>query len=108
MEACKRVDSIEVSLVELVQSVFATLKEEMLESVRNLVMVLTKDEDAGPSRIPDEDAGPSIVKGPVSNGCPVREGNDQTIRNVLGNLSSYSTPPDSPRLSQVYRPLYQF
>ncbi|KAL0695496.1 hypothetical protein Bca4012_062676 [Brassica carinata] len=52
MEVCKRVDSIEGSLVEVVQSVFATLKEEMLESARNLVTALSKDEDAGPSRIP--------------------------------------------------------
>ncbi|KAL0740980.1 hypothetical protein Bca4012_082493 [Brassica carinata] len=104
MEACKRVDSIEGSLVEVVQSVFATLKEEMLESVRNLVTALSKDEDAGPSRIPGNVTNTvgrenysSRVNGAPSNGCPVREGNDQIIRNILDNLCSYSTPPDSPR-----------
>lgn len=113
MEACKRVDSIEGSVVELVQSVLAKLKEEMLETVRNLFTALTKEEDAGPSRIPknvtntvDRENYSSRVNGRGSNGCLVKEANDQTIRNILGNLSSYSTPPDSPRLSQVNRTLY--
>lgn len=39
MQACRRVDSIEGSLVGLVHSVFGKLKEEMLESVRHLVTV---------------------------------------------------------------------
>lgn len=51
MQACRSVDSVEGSLVGLVQSVFAKFKDEMLEAVRYLVAELTKEEVAAPSRI---------------------------------------------------------
>lgn len=111
MQACRRVDSIEGSLVGLVHSVFGKLKEEMLESVRHLVTALTKVEGAAPAMIEENLTNTAVRQNgivPDSNSSPVIEANDQTIRNILGNLSSYSTPPNSPRLSQVNFILYQF
>ncbi|KAL0722523.1 hypothetical protein Bca4012_037122 [Brassica carinata] len=55
LEVCKRVDSIEGSVLGLVQSVFPKFKEEMLQSVKNLVAQLTKNKEAGPSRVPEKD-----------------------------------------------------
>ncbi|KAL0759730.1 hypothetical protein Bca101_075880 [Brassica carinata] len=107
MQACRRVDSIEGSLVGLVHSVFGKLKEEMLESVRHLITVLTKEEGAAPATIPHNLTNTAVRQNgivPDSNSSPVIEANDQTIRNILGNLSSYSTPPNSPRLSQAENP----
>ncbi|XP_013668641.1 uncharacterized protein LOC106372932 [Brassica napus] len=104
MQACRRVDSIEGSLVGLVHSVFGKLKEEMLESVRHLITALTKEEGAAPATIPHNLTNTAVRQNgivPDSNSSPVIEANDQTIRNILGNLSSYSTPPNSPRLSQA-------
>jgi len=51
VEACRRVDAIEGSMVGLVQSVLAKFKDEMLESVRYLVTDLTKEDCDGPLRI---------------------------------------------------------
>ncbi|XP_009107909.2 uncharacterized protein LOC103833579 isoform X2 [Brassica rapa] len=107
MQACRRVDSIEGSLVGLVHSVFGKLKEEMLESVRHLVIALTKEEGAAPATIEENLTNTAVRQNgivPDSNSSPVREANDQTIHNILGNLSSYSTPPNSPRLCQGENP----
>ncbi|CAH8301211.1 unnamed protein product [Eruca vesicaria subsp. sativa] len=74
----------------------------MIESVRCLVAELTKDDETGSSRIPEKATHiASMDNGnmPGSNVSPVRDANAQSIRNILGNLSAYSTPPTSPRLS---------
>lgn len=92
LEACKRVDSIEGSLVGLVHSVLGKFREEMLDSVRYLVTELTKAEGGPPLTLAQQG----------TNATPVRDANDVTIRNILGNISAYSTPPDSPLLSQVH------
>ncbi|KAL0802259.1 hypothetical protein Bca101_057435 [Brassica carinata] len=102
LRASTRLDSIEGSLLGLVKSVFAKFKEEMLESVRCLVAEFTKGDEVGPSRIPEKgNQTPSINKGNMagSNVSHVRDANAQSIRNILANLSAYSTPPASPRLS---------
>ncbi|KAG2308382.1 hypothetical protein Bca52824_028130 [Brassica carinata] len=102
LRASTRLNSIEGSLLGLVKSVFAKFKEEMLESVRRLVAKFTKGDEAGPSRIPEKgNQTPSMDKGNMagSNVSPVRDANAQSIRNIPGNLSAYSTPPASPRLS---------
>ncbi|KAF2576078.1 hypothetical protein F2Q70_00004609 [Brassica cretica] len=91
LEACNRVDSIEGSLVGLVHSVLGKFREEMLDSVRYLVTELTKAEGGPPPTLAQQG----------TNATPVRDANDVTIRNILGNISAYSTPPDSPRLSQA-------
>ncbi|KAF3488288.1 hypothetical protein F2Q69_00053784 [Brassica cretica] len=107
MQACRRVDSIEGSLVGLVHSVFGKLKEEMLESVRHLVTALTKEEGDAPATIEENLTNTAVRQNgivPDSNSSPVREANDQTIRNILGNLILYSTPPNSPRLCQGENP----
>ncbi|RID40842.1 hypothetical protein BRARA_J00854 [Brassica rapa] len=104
LEACKRVDSIEGSLVGLVHSVLEKFRDEMLESVRFLVSELTKGDGAAqPTLAQQGTKTPATENGkePDSNATPVRDTNDVTIRNILGNLSAYSTPPDSPRLSQA-------
>ncbi|KAL0702192.1 hypothetical protein Bca4012_058314 [Brassica carinata] len=99
LRASTRLDSIEGSLLGLVKSVFAKFKEEMLESVRCLVAEFTKGDEVGPSRIPEKgNQTPSINKGNMagSNVSHVRDANAQSIRNILANLSAYSTPPASP------------
>ncbi|KAG2322847.1 hypothetical protein Bca52824_016060 [Brassica carinata] len=105
LRASTRLDSIEGSLLGLVKSVFAKFKEEMLESVRCLVAEFTKGDEVGPSRIPEKgNQTPSINKGNMagSNVSHVRDANAQSIRNILANLSAYSTPPASPRLSLMF------
>ncbi|KAL0794669.1 hypothetical protein Bca101_066046 [Brassica carinata] len=102
LRASTRLDSIEGSLLGLVESVFAKFKEEMLESVRCLVPEFTKGDEAGPSRIQEKGNQTACMdKGNMagSNVSPVRDANAQSIRNILGNLSAYSTPLASPRLS---------
>ncbi|CAG7905993.1 unnamed protein product [Brassica rapa] len=104
LEACKRVDSIEGSLVGLVHSVLEKFRDEMLESVRFLVSELTKGDGAAPPTLAQQGTKtPATENGkePDSIATPVRDANDVTIRNILGNISAYSTPPDSPRLSQA-------
>ncbi|KAL0701480.1 hypothetical protein Bca4012_057602 [Brassica carinata] len=102
LRACERVDSVEGSIVGLVEAVLAKFKEEMLHSVRCLVGQLTKDDEGGPSTIPEKGRNtPTMDNGnmPGSNVTPLIDENAQSIRNILGNLSVYSTPPASPRLS---------
>ncbi|KAG5400463.1 hypothetical protein IGI04_015070 [Brassica rapa subsp. trilocularis] len=104
LEACKRVDSIEGSLVGLVHSVLEKFRDEMLESVRFLVSELTKGDGAAPPTLAQQGTKtPATENGkePDSIATPLRDANDVTIRNILGNISAYSTPPDSPRLSQA-------
>lgn len=103
VEACRRVDAIEGSMVGLVQSVLAKFKDEMLESVRYLVTDLTKEDCDGPLRITPTGTTATIRENgnrTQSKACVVTQANDLTIRDVLRDISAYSTPPDSPRLSQ--------
>ncbi|KAG2330123.1 hypothetical protein Bca52824_001303 [Brassica carinata] len=89
-------------IASLVIEKIKPFKEEMVESVRYLVAELTKDEDACPSRIAQKGTK-TATRGnanlPGSNVSPDRDANARTIRNILCNLSAYSTPPGSPRLS---------
>ncbi|KAL0864187.1 hypothetical protein Bca101_043305 [Brassica carinata] len=101
-EACQRVDSIEGSVPVLVHSVFEKLKEDLLDSVKKLVYELIKAEDVGPSSIAKNVSKTPTMVNINLPGCTDGYGIDesaQTIRNILGNLSAYSTPPSSPRLS---------
>lgn len=69
-----------------------------------MVGQLTKDDEGGPSTIPEKGRNtPTMDNGnmPGSNVTPLIDENAQSIRNILGNLSAYSTPPASPRLSLV-------
>ncbi|XP_018436588.1 uncharacterized protein LOC108808979 [Raphanus sativus] len=102
LRACKRVDSVEGSIVGLVEGVLAKFKDEILHSVRCLVGQLTKDNEGGPSTIPEKGRNTAAMdKGNMrgSNVSPLIDVNGEIIRNILDNLSAYSTPPASPRLS---------
>lgn len=86
LEVCKRVDSIEGSVLGLVQSVFPKFKEEMLQSVKNLVAQLTKNKEAGPSRVPEKDTEIGSRENSNregSNGRLATNGNDETIGDIL-------------------------
>ena len=93
---------MEGRVVRQVESVLVKFKEDMINSVKDMVSGLCKDYLAA-------HVGPQYVTPPVRNDVsgtsnhttPVADQNEVTIRNVLRNLSDYSTPPRSTRMSQV-------
>lgn len=104
LEVCKRVDCIEGSVLRLVQSVFPKFKEEMLQSIKKLVAQLSKGHEAGPSSIPEKETELGRRENTNREGSNAKIAtidNDQTINNILGELSAYSTPHGSPRISLV-------
>lgn len=104
LEVCKRVDCIEGSVLGLVQSVFPKFKEEMLQSVKKLVAQLSKGHEAGPSSIPEKETELGRRENTNREGSNAKIAtidNDQTINNILGELSAYSTPHGSPRISLI-------
>ncbi|CAN7139064.1 unnamed protein product [Brassica rapa subsp. narinosa] len=92
---------MEGRVVRQVESVLVKFKEDMINSVKDMVSGLCKDYLAA-------HVGPQYVTPPVRNDVsgtsnhttPVADQNEVTIRNVLRNLSDYSTPPRSTRMSQ--------
>ncbi|CDY19598.1 BnaA05g20060D [Brassica napus] len=99
--ASSRLDEMEGRVVRQVESVLVKFKEDMINCVKDMVSGLCKDYFGA-------HVGPQYVSPPVRNDIsrtsnhttPVDDLNEVTIRNVLRNLSEYSTPPRSTRMSQ--------
>ena len=100
--ACAMVDAIEGKVVVHVDDLFVKLKEEMIKCVKDMVSAMVKDVfegQNGPSNIPS--AAPPEAAALSTHSTPARDLNANTIKNVLRNLSDYSTPPRSKHMTQV-------
>ncbi|CAN6931193.1 unnamed protein product [Brassica oleracea] len=95
-------DEIKGRVVRQVESVLVKFKEDMINCVKDLVSALCKDY-LGAHEVPQyvPTPVPNDVSGPENHTTPVADLNAVTIRNVLQNLSEYSTPPRSTPMSQV-------
>ncbi|KAH0909150.1 LOW QUALITY PROTEIN: hypothetical protein HID58_032471 [Brassica napus] len=103
--ACAMVDAIEGKVVVHVDDLFVKLKEEMIKCVKDMVSAMVKDVfewQNGPSNIPS--AAPPEAAALSTHSTPARDLNANTIKNVLRNLSDYSTPPRSKHMTQVNLP----
>ena len=101
-DACSRMDEMEGRDVRQVESVLVKFKEDMINCVKDMVSALCKDYFGAhevPQYVPTP--VPNDVSGPKKHTTPVADLNAVTIRNVLRNLSEYSTPPRSTRMSQI-------
>ncbi|WZZ25815.1 hypothetical protein YC2023_009216 [Brassica napus] len=95
-------DEMEGRVVRQVESVLVKFKEDMINCVKDMVSALCKDYFGAhevPQYVPTP--VPNDVSGPKKHTTPVADLNAVTIRNVLRNLSEYSTPPRSTRMSQI-------
>ena len=93
---------MEGRVVRQVESVLVKFKEDMINSVKDMVSGLCKDYLA--AHVAPQYVSPPVrndVSGTSNHTTPVADHNEVTIRNVLRNLSDYSTPPRSTRMSQV-------
>lgn len=100
--ACARVDGIEGKVGIQLKDMFVKFKEEMKICVKEMVGLLFMElvpAHCGTSRIPT--AAPIEVPGSATVFASADDINANTIRNVVDNLSAYSTPPRSNRMSQV-------
>lgn len=94
--------SIEGTVITRVESVLKKFKAECLGAVESMVAVLCKDYTRHPN-------GSGVNAGGSQNAAsasgivrsPVEQANDNTINNVMQNISAYSTPPASPHNSHV-------
>nr|VDC95563.1 unnamed protein product [Brassica rapa] len=92
---------MEGRVVRQVESVLVKFKEDMINSVKDMVSGLCKDYLA--AHVAPQYVSPPVrndVSGTSNHTTPVADHNEVTIRNVLRNLSDYSTPPRSTRMSQ--------
>nr|VDD38076.1 unnamed protein product [Brassica oleracea] len=94
--------SIEGTVITRVESVLKKFKAECLGAVESMVAVLCKDYTRHPN-------GSGVNAGGSQNAAsasgivrsPVEQANDNTINNVMQNISAYSTPPASPHNSHL-------
>lgn len=100
--ASRTVAGIEGKVVVQVNDMLAKFKEEIKIFVKELVALNCKDQVVShPLSSPLPTAAPVQENGAVSVTAAVEDANAITIGNVLRNLSEYSTPPRSARMSQV-------
>lgn len=82
------------NVVGLVESVLVKFKDEMLACVKDMVSALCKEQVVdrnGTHHIPTP--GVDEVSVPANHTSHNPDANANTIRNVLCNVSVYSTPP---------------
>ncbi|CAN7096281.1 unnamed protein product [Brassica rapa subsp. narinosa] len=96
------VEGIEAKVVLQAKDMFVKFKEEVIICVKEMFDALCKEHFVSPS-VPSNvpTAAPTQVPGPAMDSAGVYDANAITIGNVLRNISEYSTPPRSPRMSQV-------
>ena len=109
-QTSRRIDSIESYLTGYLESLMGKFKEEMLETITSMVITyLGKGHSAAPH---DPHLNPpethNFVSGNLPYMIPLADDNAKSIRNVMENLSDYSTPPSSPRNCQVILYFYSF
>ncbi|KAF8116346.1 hypothetical protein N665_0019s0026 [Sinapis alba] len=100
-----RVATIEGNVDAQVESLFGKFKEQMIASVKELVCALCKEHlvvPNGTGSIPT--SGPNVETVPPSQTNPVADSNALAIQNILRDISEYSTPPRSTRLSENVTP----
>ena len=97
-----RVDGMEGKVVLQVKEMLLNFKDEMILSVTEKVRAMIKEEGSVHRRASHMTTAPPIeVPSPATVIAGVDDANAITINNVLRNLSEYSTPPRSNRVSQV-------
>lgn len=95
--AAKRIDSIESSVIGVVDDLFTKLKDDLQATVTSMVnSALGKGQPSG-LHFPQGNTGPipNCVSGNVSIADQVLAENDKSIRDVLENISHYSSPSNS-------------
>lgn len=100
--ASSTVAGIEGKVVLRVEDMLLKFKSEMNICVKEMVAEICEQQVVPPpvrSEIPR--AVPVHVPGPATVNTEVDDANAITIGNVLRNISEYSTPPRSTRMSQV-------
>ncbi|CAF2056180.1 unnamed protein product, partial [Brassica napus] len=102
-QTSRRIDSIESYLTGYLESLMGKFKEEMLQTITSMVITyLGKGHSAAPH---DPHLNPpethNFVSGNLPYMIPLADDNAKSIRNVMENLSDYSTPPSSPRNCQA-------
>ncbi|CAF2044413.1 unnamed protein product [Brassica napus] len=96
-----RVDGMEGKVVLQVKEMLLNFKDEMILSVTEKVRAMIKEEGSVHRRASHMTTAPPIeVPSPATVIAGVDDANAITINNVLRNLSEYSTPPRSNRVSQ--------
>ncbi|CAN7127029.1 unnamed protein product [Brassica rapa subsp. narinosa] len=95
------VEGIEAKVVLQAKDMFVKFKEEVIICVKEMFDALCKEHFVSPS-VPSNvpTAAPTQEPGPAMDSAGVYDANAITIGNVLRNISEYSTPPRSPRMSQ--------
>ena len=100
--ASSRLGAIEGNVRVQVEALLGKFKEEMLSSVKDIVSPLWKDHiaahNAGGNSQP---SSPTNVTVPACHTSHVADANAKTIQNVLRDISQYSTPPRSNRITEV-------
>ncbi|CAN6851704.1 unnamed protein product [Brassica oleracea] len=103
--ASSRLDAIEENVRVQVEALLGKFKEEMLSSVNYIVSALWKDHIAAHNaRGNSQPSSPTNVTIPACHTSHVADANAKTIQNVLRDISQYSTPPRSNRISEAENP----
>lgn len=102
-QTSRRIDSIESYLTGYLESLMGKFKEEMLQTITSMVITyLGKGHSAAPhDPLLNPPETHNFVSGNLPYMIPLADDNAKSIRNVMENLSDYSTPPSSPRNCQV-------
>ncbi|KAG5397792.1 hypothetical protein IGI04_019606, partial [Brassica rapa subsp. trilocularis] len=100
--ASSRLGAIEGNVRVQVEALLGKFKEEMLSFVKDIVSPLWKDHiaahNAGGNSQP---SSPTNVTVPACHTSHVADANAKTIQNVLRDISQYSTPPRSNRITEA-------
>lgn len=102
-EASSRIDSMECSVNVVAETILKKVKEDLFETVTSVVRsVLAKGQPSTAEVQPANPCGRSNSVSANAHGQNhVLDANDKSIRNVIENISEYSTPPASLRNSEV-------
>ncbi|KAJ0233882.1 hypothetical protein HA466_0278980 [Hirschfeldia incana] len=100
-QATAAIDGLEGKVVLQVKDMFAKFKDEMILFVKDMVRSLFSERVSGPCEISRiRTNAPTEVPAGATNLAGEDAANANIIRNVISNLSEYSTPPRSNRISQ--------
>ncbi|KAF8107332.1 hypothetical protein N665_0123s0023 [Sinapis alba] len=110
-QVSSRIDSIQLSVLGVVESLLEKFKEELMQTVTSIVHSSVREGQSDGNHVLLNNATPSSNCVPANVPRPSvaqQDANEKSIRNVMKNISEYSTPPSSPRQSRAMETLFFF